>query len=202
MYPDLPIGADHAIANAYFALFALVCIVCSGGVLLSKHPLNAAVHLIGVMLGIAGIYALLGSPFLGVIQVLVYAGAIMMLVVFVIMVLNRARDHEVPRFDWWSVPAAILPLSLLGMLGRTLSAANAPADAGAVRGEIAPIARAMFDTTAGGSGYWLLFEIVGVLLLVAIVAAVLLAKRSLDTPEHVAGVADEGHPKGDAHGAH
>src|SRR3954470_3000822 len=102
---------DGLLGNAYFALFALACILCAGGVLLSKHPLNAAVYLIGVMLGISGIYALLGSPFLGVIQVLVYAGAIMMLVVFVIMVLNRARDHEVPRFDLWSIPAALLPLA-------------------------------------------------------------------------------------------
>src|SRR4051794_4037823 len=110
MYPDISIGADQIIANAYFAAFALACVLCAGGVLLSKHPLNAAIYLIGVMLGISGIYALIGSPFLGVIQVLVYAGAIMMLVVFVIMVLNRARDHEVPLFDLGAIPAAILPL--------------------------------------------------------------------------------------------
>jgi NADH-quinone oxidoreductase subunit J len=193
---------DQVLGNAYFALFALACILCSGGVALSKHPLNAAVYLIGVMLGISGIYALLGSPFLGVIQVLVYAGAIMMLVVFVIMVLNRARDHEVPRFDAWSIPAALLPLALLAMLGKTLAGATIQPEPAATRGEIAPIARMMFEMGPSGGGYWLLFEVVGVLLLVAIVAAVLLAKRNLDTPEHVAGVADEGHPREDAHGAH
>jgi NADH-quinone oxidoreductase subunit J len=198
-------GLDHLLGNTYFALFALAALLCSAGILLSKHPLNAAIYLIGVMLAISGIYALLGSPFLGVIQVLVYAGAIMMLVVFVIMVLNRARDHEVPLFDLWAIPSAILPLLLLAAALPALARAPAPPDAKPVRGEIDAIAPTMFRI-GDGYGYWLLFEVVGVLLLVAIVAAVLLAKRKLDSPAHVAGVSDAGNPhpprEEPAHGAH
>ena len=186
-------GLDHILGNAYFALFALACILCSGGVLLSKHPLNAAVYLIGVMLGISGIYALLGSPFLGVIQVLVYAGAIMMLVVFVIMVLNQARDHRVPRFDGFSVVGAIFPIAVAAMVVKTLAFPEASTlDAAAVRGEIAPIAATMFDLTPAGPGYYVLFELIGVLLLVAVVAAVMLAKRHLDSPTVEADPAAEG----------
>ena len=70
-------GLDHLLGNAYFGLFAIAALLCACGLLFSKHPLNATIYLIGVMLSISGIYALLSSPFLGVVQVLVYAGAIM-----------------------------------------------------------------------------------------------------------------------------
>jgi NADH-quinone oxidoreductase subunit J len=185
---------DHLLGSAYFALFALATILCGGGVLLSKHPLNGAIYLIGVMLSLSGIYVLLGSPFLGVIQVLVYAGAIMMLVVFVIMVLNQARDHRVPRFDAFSALGAVLPLAIAAMAVRTLSFPDASAiDPGAVRGEIAPVAQTMFDMSAAGPGYYLLFELIGVLLLVAVVAAVMLAKRHLDSPVAADASAEDGH---------
>jgi NADH-quinone oxidoreductase subunit J len=188
MFPEI----DHLLGNTYFALFALASLLCATGMLFSKHPLHATIYLIGVMLSISGIYALLSSPFLGVIQVLVYAGAIMMLVVFVIMVLNRARDHEVPLFDQWSIPAAALPVVLLITFAMRLSSHPLLLDAQAVRGDIAPIARSMFDVRLG-HGYWLLFEAIGVLLLVAVVGAVLLAKRSLETPIEPATVAEEEH---------
>jgi NADH-quinone oxidoreductase subunit J len=183
------------LAHAYFALFSLFALGCAVGLLLAKHPLNATVYLIGAMLAVAGIYGLVGSPFLGVVQVLVYAGAIMMLVVFVIMVLNKARDHEVPRFDQWSWPAAAVSLILLATFCRTLAAAGISPDPAAVRGEIAPVAASMFNFD-GAHGYWLLFEIIGLVLLVAVVAAVLLAKRSLATPVAPASIAEE------AHGSH
>ncbi len=184
---------DSGLSNFYFGAFALAALLCSFGVLLSKHPLNATINLIGTMLAISGIYAILGSPFLGVVQILVYAGAIMMLVVFVIMVLNRARDHEVPLFDRWSAPVAAIPLLLLATFANALRDSQLASDAGALRGDIEPIASRMF---AMQSGYWLLFELIGLVLLVAIVGAVLLAKRSLVTPVHPASIAEE------AHGSH
>ncbi|MBA2481945.1 MAG: NADH-quinone oxidoreductase subunit J [Planctomycetes bacterium] len=185
---------DQLLGSAYFALFALATLLCAGGVLLSKHPINAAVYLIGVMLSLSGIYVLLGSPFLGVIQVLVYAGAIMMLVVFVIMVLNQARDHRVPRFDGFSIVGAILPLAIAVMAVRTLAFTEASTiDPAKVRGEIGPIAYTMFDLTPAGPGYYLLFELIGVLLLIAVVAAVMLAKRHLDSPPVHEAAGEDGH---------
>ncbi|MBA3708399.1 MAG: NADH-quinone oxidoreductase subunit J [Planctomycetes bacterium] len=185
---------DHLLGSAYFTLFALASLLCGGGLLLSKHPINGAIYLIGVMLSLSGIYALLGSPFLGVIQVLVYAGAIMMLVVFVIMVLNQARDHRVPRFDGFSIVGAIFPIALAAMVVKTLAFADASTiDPAAVRGEIAPVAATMFDLTPAGPGYYLLFELIGVLLLVAVVAAVMLAKRHLDSPAAPAAPAEGDH---------
>nr|MBA3938277.1 NADH-quinone oxidoreductase subunit J [Planctomycetota bacterium] len=103
---------DIYLGPAYFWLFAGIAVLCGLGLLLARHPLNGAIYLIGVMVSLSGIYALLDSPFLAVLQVLVYAGAIMMLVVFVIMVLNQAKDHQIPFFDWFSLVSLALPVAL------------------------------------------------------------------------------------------
>ena len=189
MFPEL----DTVLANVYFGGLALAALCCAVGVLVSRHPLNAAVLLVGAMLSLAGIYALLDAPFLAVLQVLVYAGAVMMLVVFVIMVLNRAREDKQPRFYAWSVATAAAPLALTALLAITMAKQQLAVSPGAVRGEPEPIAARMFAMDGGG-GWWLLFVAVGITLLVAVVGAVLLAKRKLDTP------ADEPAKEEAAHG--
>lgn len=182
---------DAVLGPAYFWLFAIAALACGSGVLVSRHPLNAAVCLVGVMLSLAGIYALLGSPFLGVLQVLTYAGAIMMLVVFVIMVLNQARDRQTPRQDWLSLAVAPIPVALGLLLAVRLSGTHLAASAQSPRAEAPVVAARLFDTSAGGPGLWLLFLLVGVMLLVAVVAAVMLAKRRLDDDGDAA--AEAGH---------
>jgi NADH-quinone oxidoreductase subunit J len=176
---------DSILGPAYFWLFAGIAVLCSLGLLLARHPINGAIHLIGVMLSLSGIYALLHSPFLAVLQVLVYAGAIMMLVVFVIMVLNQAKDHAVPYFDWFSLVGLALPvvlgIALVHVQGEAHAAAVA-APAAPLRGEVGAIAATMFDSSRKGPGYYLLFELTGVVLLAAVVGAVVLAKRKLDSP--------------------
>lgn len=184
---------DASLATTYFLVFSGIAMLCGLGLLLARHPINGAINLIGVMLSLSGIYALLESPFLAVLQVLVYAGAIMMLVVFVIMVLNQAKDHVVPVFDWFSLVALPLPVVVGFALVHTLSATPAAAGAQPVRGEVAAMATSMFDLGAGGPGYYLLFELTGVLLLAAVVGAVVLAKRKLDSPPPEAPAEQEGH---------
>lgn len=190
---------DPILAPLTFWLLALAAVVCGGGVLLSRHPLNGAINLIGVMLALAGLYALLGSPFLGVIQVLTYAGAIMMLVVFVIMVLNRARDHEVPTADWYGLLVLPLPLALAAGVVRVLARTPMAPSPEAVRGEPEAIAAAMFDLAPTAGGWWLLFEVTGVLLLVAAVGAVLLAKRELTSRAEAAAAGGDKEHGHDAH---
>lgn len=87
------------LALIYFIILGVIVVGSALCVLLSRHPLYGAISLVVTMLSLAGIYGLLGSPFVGVVQVMVYAGAIMMLLTFVIMVLNGARDSHTPRFD-------------------------------------------------------------------------------------------------------
>lgn len=187
MFPAL----DQTLATVYFSGLGIAALACAVGVLVSRHPLNAAVLLVGAMLALSGIYALLDAPFLAVLQVLVYAGAVMMLVVFVIMVLNRAREDRLPRFDAWSVATAAAPLALTALLVGSALKRPVEAVSGAVRGEPELIAATMFGAR---TGWWLLFVAVGVTLLVAVVGAVLLAKKRLDTPaEEPAQEAHHGH---------
>jgi len=145
--------------------------------------LHGAMSLIGVMLSLAGIYSLLSAPFLGVVQVLTYAGAIMMLLVFVIMVLNTAHDHTVPRFDRKSVGLLVIPVILCAGLLLLLKTQVFTAHPTATRGTTQAIAGLLFDTSAQGPGYWVLFLAIGLLLLSAMAAAVLLSKKHLDKVE-------------------
>jgi NADH-quinone oxidoreductase subunit J len=188
---------DALLAPLYFWLFAGMALLCACGLLISRHPINGAVNLIGAMVALSGIYALLDSPFIAVLQVLVYAGAIMMLVVFVIMVLNQARDHAVPYPGLGALPALIIPVALGGVLVWNAQAHAPATDAQAVRGSVDALSATLF--AVADNGYWLLFELTGVLLLIAAVAAVLLSKRSLDAPPESADEAGDGNGKTGGH---
>lgn len=173
--------------NAYFSLFTIIAVVCGIGLLACRHPITGAISLIGVMLSLAGIYGLLGGVFLGIVQILVYAGAIMMLVVFVIMVLNSAKER---------MPAPSGRLGLVGLaagIALVATVSSVLLRLGGVPGlkvaepgkeplqkpvEIDQIGQRLFDI-ASPQAWYVLFEIVGVLLLVAMAGAVLLAKRRM-----------------------
>lgn len=178
MFPHL----DQQLGSIYFTLFALIAVLCAGGLLIARHPIKGAICLIGVMLSLSGIYALLHSPFIAVLQVLVYAGAIMMLLVFVIMVLNKAEDHEVPRFDRLSTLGLAVPVLIALVVSSIISSVPLEQHAATPRAGIEQVASGLFSTAPRSGGYYLLFEIGGLLLLAAVVGAVLLAKRSLETP--------------------
>lgn len=170
------------IAQIYFALFAVVAVLCGSALVFARHPLNGAMALVGAMVSLSGIYALIQSPFLATIQILVYAGAIMMLLIFVIMVLNCAKDSSTPRIDWLG-GTAILPAAAFGLLVvGTVLRAPVQAMPMAPRGTVEAIAGTLFPTH-GNSAYPLLFLAVGLVLLTAIVGAVLLAKRHLESPK-------------------
>lgn len=196
MFHDL----NHVLGTVYFSLFAIIALLCAVGLLVARHPIKGAICLIGVMLSLSGLYAILHSPFIAVLQVLVYAGAIMMLLVFVIMVLNQGEDHAVPRFDRASLLALLLPLLIGALVVGTLARVPLAVDAGATRGTLQRISEAMFTVGSGSTGYYLLFEIGGLLLLAALVGAVLLAKRHLDRPAeepegtHAHGAMPHAHP--------
>jgi NADH-quinone oxidoreductase subunit J len=167
------------LALIYFIILAVIALGAAVCVFLSRHPLYGALSLVTSMVALAGIYGLIGSPFLGVVQIMVYAGAIMMLVTFVIMVLNGARDSKTPMFD--KVSLFIIPavLVLAGLVGFALTRAPLAFDATTLRGSVALTSRTLFDVAQTGPGYFVLFEVLGLLLLSAMVAAVLLAKKRL-----------------------
>jgi NADH-quinone oxidoreductase subunit J len=176
------------IAQVYFWLFSTLALLSALGVLVSRHPIHGAISLIGALVSLAGIYSLIGSPFVATIQILVYAGAIIVLLVFVIMVLNFAKDHTTPLWDTIS-SFALLPAAATGaLLLRFLLVANDrhsfaldPKEQPAVRGTVEAVSTRLFPNPIGGWSF--LFLVVGLLLLSAIVGAVLLAKRHLGPPD-------------------
>ena len=171
------------LALIYFIILAVIALGAAVCVLLSRHPLYGALSLVTSMVALAGIYGLIGSPFLGVVQIMVYAGAIMMLVTFVIMVLNGARDSKTPMFDKVSLFIVPAVLVLAGMVGFALVRAPLAFDMTALRGSVALTSKTLFDVAQTGPGYFVIFEVLGLLLLSAMVAAVLLAKKRLGSVE-------------------
>lgn len=176
-----------SIFDIYFYVFAAIAVLCALALLVSRHPITGAVSLVGVMLSLAGVYSLLQAPFLGVIQVLVYAGAIMMLVVFVIMVLNGAKDYAVPRYGNKLILLLLtVPVLFLVFLSKTIQATNMQVSDGP-EGTVKALGAALFDMTASSQGYYILFEIIGLVLMSAIVGAVFLSKRDLSHPHSQQG---------------
>ncbi|NOT61451.1 MAG: NADH-quinone oxidoreductase subunit J [Acidobacteria bacterium] len=172
-------------AILFFATAALA-VVAAFNVILQRNPIYSAIALIVVMMALAGVFLTLASPFIAAIQVIVYAGAIMVLFVFVIMLLNvRAEESITDKVKYLKFVAPALFIALLAEVGAIVGAidavakpaisANTVADPSKVNGTVESIAQAMFTT------YLLPFEATSVLILMAIVGSMLLAKR--ETPE-------------------
>jgi len=147
------------------------CALLSGALMLvARHPMRVALALISCMLSLAGIYAMLGVHVVAVFQVLIYVGAVMVFMVYVIMLLDVRDPSFVRRYSHMLVPGVVLGALLAGALGVAALKPGAPA---------API-----DAVAATSylvqpfsveflrEYWLHFELTSVLLLAAVVAAI------------------------------
>jgi NADH-quinone oxidoreductase subunit J len=166
----------------HFYLFGIIAIASALAFVTRKSPVSAALWLVTTMFSLAALYVLLDAHFIGVIQVLVYAGAIMVVFLFVIMLLNLGHPSDVAdaRGMGWKLAAALVGLALLAQVfaltrvhvpeALTLRE-NAIADQVAATGAIAPIAGPLFKD------YLLAFEVTSVLLLAAVVGAVVLGKR-------------------------
>jgi len=161
-----------------FLIFAAIAVICGINVVVQTHPIASAISLIGVMGSLAVLYLLLGAEFLAAAQVIVYAGAIMVLFVFVIMLLNAGAETR--RGRSWMAQLLGLPLlfSFLGLMAyfvQQLFPGAAIVHFGGFRGGTpADVGRALFTQ------YLLPFEVVSVLILIAILGAVVLARKELD----------------------
>src|SRR5262249_27768377 len=106
-----------------FLLFAAVAVACGINLVVQTHPISSALSLVGVMLSLAVLYLLLGAEFLAAAQVIVYAGAIMVLFIFVIMLLNAGAEQKRGRSVFArviGVPALIAFLGLVTFLIQVL----------------------------------------------------------------------------------
>ena len=163
---------------ALFAFYVLAILTVASALVVVTHrnPVVAAVALAFNLISIAGFYILLGAQFIGLLQVIVYAGAIMVLILFVIMLLNLAEEvgpHPAGTFQRVLAPLATLVFAVV--LGRALfrSAPSTFPSAPEGFGTAAVLGRELFTR------FYYPFEVISLLLVVAMVGAVLLAKRKL-----------------------
>jgi NADH-quinone oxidoreductase subunit J len=174
--------------TAVFALFALLAVGSSLVVVAHRSPIYSTLSLVLALFSTAVLFVLLGAPFIATLQVLIYAGAILVLFLFVIMLLNVGRDEGLPGGHRAQLATAIAgALVFAGMLALLLRQ-------GLGAGPHAPLTEQMVSLTALAgelfTGYLLPFEIVGLLLLVAVVAATVIARRP--TPDELAAGAGAG----------
>jgi NADH-quinone oxidoreductase subunit J len=162
-----------------FYLFGGVAVVASLLVIAQRNPIHSVLLLIASFGALSGLYVLLQAPFVAVIQIIVYAGAIMVLFLFVVMLLNAG--HEETEHDEQTHPLLRSgPLRYGGLLAGALMlelvwALVAGAESGRFAGgavtSVATIGNALFTT------YAFPFEVTSILILVAMVGAVVLARR-------------------------
>ncbi len=164
-----------------FYPIAGLCVALALGVIFNTSPVGSAMCLIAMMLGLSGIFVLLQAHFVAILQVIIYAGAIMVLFMFVIMLLNL---KEAAAADWVtrnnnlfiSIMTGVLAIGILYKIVDVIfmSELNSPATLPDSFGTVATIGESLF------TDFVLPFEVASLLLLAAMIGAVVLAKPKLD----------------------
>jgi len=166
--------------KALFIIFADIAVASALNILIQRNPLYSALSLVGTLISISALYLTLRAQFIAVIQIVVYTGAIMVLFVFVIMLLNTPKD--VPMIDkqkglrYLAIPFGAVMLAeafyvLRGVPNMFLPSENTSVDA---MGTTLSVGTRLF------TDYLLPFEVTSVLILMAIVGAMVLARREED----------------------
>ncbi|MEY3248103.1 MAG: hypothetical protein RL742_146 [Bacteroidota bacterium] len=160
---------------AVFSILAAASVLAALLMVFSKNPVHSVIYLILGFFMIAGLYVLLNAQFLAVVHIIVYAGAIMVLFLFVLMLLNLNKDNEPKKSALWKIGAAIaagaLTVTMVGALkgGMQLQEATPNSNVGLVEN----LGKQLFTE------FVVPFEIAGILFLAAMVGAVLVGKRDL-----------------------
>lgn len=161
----------------FFVLFAAIAVLCAINVVVQTHPISSALSLVGVMASLAVLYLALGADFIAMVQIIVYAGAVMVLFIFVIMLLNAGEEQRRGRSitaQLLGVPVLIAFLgSLCYFLQRAFSNAGFMKFGNFTGGSAQSIGISLF------TDYLLPFEITSVLILIAILGAIVLARKEL-----------------------
>ena len=161
-----------------FSVFGLICAAGAVNLLLQTHPINSALSLVVVMGSLAVEYLLLGAEFVAAIQIIVYAGAIMVLFVFVIMLLNAGEEEHTQgsRVSWLLGIPGVLAVTVI-VSWALLRSENGSVELGGVPqteqafGSARDISQLLFHR------FLLPFEVTSILVLIAIMGAVVLAAR-------------------------
>jgi NADH-quinone oxidoreductase subunit J len=160
-----------------FLIFAGIAVLSAISLVVQTHPIASALSLVGVMGSLAVMYLLLGAEFIAMAQLIVYAGAIMVLFIFVIMLLNAGAEHGRSRsglVKWLGIPLFTFFVGLLAFLIQSRLPNLKPVTFGSfTQAGGLEIGRSLFTT------YLLPFEVTSLLILIAIIGAVVLARKEI-----------------------
>jgi len=161
-----------------FVIAGAACLAGALGVVLSENPVHAALSLVGTLFGVAVLFVAQEANFLAAVQVIVYAGAIVVLILFVLMLLgvDEMEDLTVEPLVGQRIAAAVVSLGILGLVFGAIASTGYEATGvvGEIDADVADINRlgeSLF------TDYLFAFEITAVLLVIAVVGAILLARR-------------------------
>jgi len=165
-----------------FIIFAVVAIASALNILLQRSPLYSALSLIGTLLALSALYVTVRAQFIAAVQIVVYAGAIMVLFIFVIMLLNVPKDQPLIEKQKWlrylAIPFQGLMIAEMFYVLRPIRTSTlppvSPGNADQAVGTTWSIGTALF------TDYLLPFEVTSVLILMAVVGAMVLARREGD----------------------
>ena len=183
-----------------FMLLAAICVICAGGVVASANPIHSGIFLGICFIHVAGIFVMLGAEFLAVVQVIVYTGAILVLLLFVLMLVDPdalpefTSAHPVQRTVAVLLGMVLLLEVSVAILGRTVKgvASNAtPENIALVGGNTQALGRSLYTE------YLLPFEIASLVLTVGVIGAIVLAMpERLGERVRRRGTISLGHPRG------
>jgi NADH-quinone oxidoreductase subunit J len=157
-----------------FFVLAAMAVVGAINLILQRHPIHSALSLIVVMVALAGLYLLMGAEFVAAVQIIVYGGAIMVLFVFVIMLLNAGVEERTNLSTLARFAGVPLAVALTGFLAAAVARSADRAQMAAQTGGVAPtkvVANLLFQD------FVYPFELTSFLILVAILGAIVLAQR-------------------------
>ena len=174
-------AGDHIVSELFFGYFAGVIATTAVLVVALRNPVYSAISLLVMFFHVAGLYVTLHAEFLAAVQIIVYAGAILVLYLFVVMLLNVKQDDR--YHSQWRIAAFVCVPLLLEFL--VLIAGNGATQSGRLPAETA--ADTGNNTLAIGttlfSTYLFPFEVASLILLVAMIGAIILAKRDIGGSE-------------------
>ena len=159
---------------AVFFILAALSVLGAVSLIFQKHPIHSALSLIVVMVSLAGLYLLLGAEFVAAVQIIVYGGAIMVLFVFVIMLLNAGAEERTNISKMAGIAGIPLTVALAGFIAAAIARSNEAVQTAAQNGVVAStkgISNMLFKD------FVYPFELTSFLILVAILGAIVLAQR-------------------------
>jgi NADH-quinone oxidoreductase subunit J len=167
-------NASMSAALIIFFVLAAVAVLGAVNLIVQRHPIHSALSLIVVMVALAGLYLLLGAEFVAAVQIIVYGGAIMVLFIFVIMLLNAGEEEHTNFSKLANIAGIPLAVAIAGLISAAILHSRQPLPTAAAAGSLTntkTLSMMLFRE------FVYPFELTSFLILIAILGAIVLAQR-------------------------